>query len=220
VTAPRRPVQLEVFSDVSCPWCYIGKAKLEPALEEFRADGGRVEVRFRPFLLQPDFHGPSRPLMDYLTERFGSQADQLSGGATAAGAQVGLTMDMKRAIAADTRLAHQLVESAYRDGGFEAQQAVTDQLFRSHFSLGEDVADPAILRSAGQRAGLDPETVERALDDPALAAAVQASLVEASELGMRAVPTFVADRSLGVQGAQPTATLLALLEKAAGAGLE
>jgi predicted DsbA family dithiol-disulfide isomerase len=208
-------VQLEIFSDVVCPWCYIGKTKMAVAVEQFRAEGGQVDIRFRPYLLNPDFHGESRPLTEYLTERFGPRAGQLAAGVTAAGAEVGLQMHMDRAVAANPRRAHQLIEAAYRTDGYQAQQAVATELFAAHFTLGEDIADDAVLAAAGKRAGLSEATITAAFHDPVIAEAVESSLGEALELGISAVPTFVADRSIGVQGAQPPATLLALLRKAA-----
>ncbi|MDQ1730795.1 MAG: hypothetical protein QOK10_954 [Pseudonocardiales bacterium] len=212
---PDRTVQLEVFSDVVCPWCYIGETKLKPAIEQFRAEGGRVDVRLRPYLLQPDFTGPSRPLTDYLSERFGSRAAQLTDNVTRAGAEIGLELRMGDAIAASTLLAHQLIEAAYLGGGFATQLAVAEDLFAGHFTRGEDIADPEVLAAAGRRAGLDEATISSALTEPAFAEAVQACLAEARALGITAVPIFVADRAIGVQGAQSPATLLGLLQQAA-----
>ena len=209
------PVQLEVFSDVVCPWCYIGKTKLAEAVDKFAADGGAVEIRYRPYLLHPDLTGPSRPLPEYLAARFGPHAAQLTGNVIRAGADVGLDLKLDQAIAANSRQAHQLIESAYRDGGYPAQQVVADELFRAHFSRGEDIAEREVLTAAGHRAGLKDATIEAACSDPALAQAVNASLAEASRLGISAVPAFVANRSIRVQGAHPPATLLALLQKAA-----
>ena len=214
-TAATETVQLEIFSDLVCPWCYIGEAKLRPAVEQFRASGRDVQLRFRPYLLNPDFTGPSRPLPDYLADRFGSQAAQITRQVTGAAAAVGLDLRLDNAIAASTLAAHQLMEAAYADGGFDAQQATADQLFADHFRHGRDIADPAVLQAAGLRAGLSEQTVNAAFTDPRYATAVTDSLTEAHELGIRAVPTFVANRALGVQGAQPTETLLAVLEKAA-----
>ena len=213
--APAQAVQLEIFSDVVCPWCYIGKTKLAGAVEQFREDGGVVELRLRPFLLQPDFHGPSRPLTDYLAERFGPQAGRLSASVIAAGAEIGLDLRLDRAVAAQTQHAHQLIEAAFRDGGYPDQQAVAEELFACHFTRGEDLADPEVLAAAGRRAGLSEATIAAAAQDPALASAVTDGLAEAQRLGITAVPTFVADRALGISGAQPPATLLALLQKAA-----
>jgi predicted DsbA family dithiol-disulfide isomerase len=92
---------------------------------------------------------------------------------------------------------------------------VADELFAAHFSRGEDIADRTVLAAAGARAGLSPAAVATAAEDPELAAAVLSSLAEAHQLGITAVPTFVADRALGIAGAQPPDTLLALMQKAA-----
>lgn len=210
-----RPVQLEIFSDVICPWCYIGKARLAPAVAAFTKQGGEVDLRFRPYLLQPDFAGPSRPLSEHLAERFGPQAAQMTERVTAVAAEVGLQFDMARAVAADTRPAHQLIEVAYAEGGFAAQQAVATELFRSHFERGEDVADAGVLNQAARNAGLPDGAAERAATDPRVANAVTASLLEAQQLGVTSVPTFVANRAVGVAGAQPSETLLGLLKQAA-----
>ena len=209
------PVRLEIFSDLVCPWCYIGETKLRPAVQQFRAAGGHVELRFRPYLLNPDFTGPSRPLTQYLTERFGNQAGRMAQQVTSVGAEVGLEMNMDVAIAASTLQAHQLMEAAYADGGFAAQQSTADQLFADHFRDGRDIADRDVLVAAGRRAGLAEPTIEAALTDPGYATAVTDSLTEAHALGIQAVPTFVANRAMGVQGAQASETLLALLQKAA-----
>ncbi|MCW2523377.1 MAG: hypothetical protein JWO63_1712 [Frankiales bacterium] len=209
------PVQLEIFSDVICPWCYIGKTNLAEAVRLFTADGGEVALRYRPYLLQPDFTGPSRPMSAHLAERFGPQAAAMTDRVTEVAAGVGLKFQLGQAIAADTRAAHQLIELAYEEGGFEAQQTVAAQLFAAHFEHGEDVADPAVLHRAGAAAGLSDAAIERAASDPAVAAAVARSLIEAQQLGVTSVPTFVADRAIGVAGAQPPATLLGLLEQAA-----
>lgn len=208
-------VRLEVFSDVVCPWCYIGKTKLGPAVEEFQATGGEVEPRYRPYLLNAEFTGPSRPMSDYLAERFGPRAAQLSAGVTAAAAELGLRLDLAAAVAADSRPAHQLIEAAYRTGGYPAQREVADQLFQAHFSRGEDIADRSVLATVLDRSGLDRAVLSTALDDAAVAESVARDLSEAAQLGITAVPTFVANRAIGVQGAQPSETLLEFLRQAA-----
>lgn len=209
------PVRLEVFSDISCPWCYIGKARLAPAVAAFTEQGGEVDLRFRPYLLQPDFQGPSRPLDEYMAERFGPRPAHMRERVISVAAEVGLRFDLGQAIAADTRPAHQLIEVAYAEGGFAAQQAVATELFRSHFERGEDVADAGVLQQAAQAAGLSAAAAERAATDPEVAGAVTASLLEAQQLGVTSVPTFVANRAIGVAGAQPSETLLGLLRQAA-----
>lgn len=208
-------VRLEVFSDVVCLWCYLGKTKLGPAVHEFEAAGGEVDLRYRPYLLNADFTGPSRPMSDYLAERFGAQAVQLSAGVTAAAAELGLRVDLAAAVAADSRPAHQLIEAAYRTGGYPAQRDVADQLFQAHFTRGEDIPDRSVLATVLDRAGLDQAVLIPALEDPSVAESVSRDLSEATQLGITAVPTFVANRSIGVQGAQPSGTLLEFLRQAA-----
>jgi predicted DsbA family dithiol-disulfide isomerase len=214
----KKPVQLEIFSDVICPWCYIGTQRLDPAVEKFRADGGSVDLRYRPFLLHPDMTGPSRPLTEYLTDRFGPRAAGITERVRSIGAEVGLELRFDIAVAASTLLAHQLMEAAYDHGGYEAQRRMADQLWVSHFTRGEDIADIEILTEAGTAAGLPDDVIANALADPARASQVRAGLSEAQELGVSAVPTFVADRNIGVQGAQPAEALFQLMSRARALG--
>jgi predicted DsbA family dithiol-disulfide isomerase len=208
-------VELEIFSDVVCPWCYIGRTQLRTAVAGFAGDGGQVDLRFRPYLLDPDQTGPSRPLLQKLADRFGMQSVEMLGRVTKAGASVGLDLRMDEAIAADSRPAHQLIEAAWSAGGVEQQSAVVDRLFAAYFTEGRDIADRAVLTSIGDDVGLSPAVVLDALDGAASAAAVAAGLSEAAALGITAVPTFVANRALGIQGAQSADVLREFLVEAA-----
>ncbi|MCW2541024.1 MAG: hypothetical protein JWN95_2749 [Frankiales bacterium] len=209
------PVELEVFSDVVCPWCYIGRTQLRTALGTFASEGGQVELRFRPYLLDPDQTGPSRPLLSKMAERFGMQSVEMLGRVTEAGASVGLELRMDQAIAADSRPAHQLIEAAWSAGGIAQQSAVVDRLFAAYFTDGLDIADRDVLTAIGEAAGLSSAATLQALDGAESAAAVAAGLAEAAALGITAVPTFVANRTIGIQGAQSPEVLREFLVEAA-----
>ncbi len=207
-------IELDIYSDVICPWCYIGKRKMEIALDRHAQAGGPpVAVRWRPFLLNPDYRGPSRPTADYLAERFGAGAASMAGRVTAVAADVGLHYRMARSLVADTRRAHQLSDAAYAEGGAAAQGAVTEALLSAHFIEGLDVADDAVLESIGRAAGLSDRSVDRALHDPDASGEIEHAIAHARAIGVTAVPTFVVGARYGVSGAQDPSVLLDLLRR-------
>lgn len=209
-------IQLDIYSDVICPWCYIGKRKMELALAQHAEAGGpEVAVRWRPFLLNPDYSGPSRPTSQYLAERFGPGVASMSEQVTAVAATVGLAYRMDRSLIADTRAAHQLSAAAYDEGGAAAQGEVTEALLRAYFIEGLDVADHAVLDGIGRDAGISDRAVDRALQAPEAAVEVEHEIAHARAIGVTAVPTFVVGGRFGVSGAQDPAVLLQLLGRGA-----
>ncbi|MCU1690742.1 MAG: disulfide bond formation protein DsbA [Jatrophihabitantaceae bacterium] len=209
-------IELDIYSDVICPWCYIGKRKMEIALAQHAESGGpEVAVRWRPFLLNPDYRGPSRPTSEYLAERFGAGAASMAAQVTAVAATVGLSYRMDRSLIADTRAAHQLSDAAFAEGGPAVQGAVTEALLRSHFVEGLDVADHAVLDRIGRDAGLSDRAVDRALQAPESAAEIEHEIAHAGAIGVSAVPTFVVGGRYGVSGAQDPSVLLELLSRGA-----
>ncbi len=207
-------MRIEVWSDVVCPWCYIGKRHLEVALERF-AHGGEVEVSWRSFELDPG--APSerggsyvQHLADkYGTSRAGAQAmiDQM----TAKGAQAGLDFHFERARPGNTFDAHRLLHHAAELG---RQGALKERLLRAAFSEGAPVGDRATLARLAGEVGLDPVAAREVLDSDAYAEAVRDDERRARALGGDAVPFFVVDGRYGVVGAQPAEVLLQVVEKA------
>jgi predicted DsbA family dithiol-disulfide isomerase len=210
-------IELDIYSDVICPWCYIGKRKMERALTAYEALGGpEVSVRWRPFLLHPDHSGPSRPTVDYLAERFGPGASSMMDRVTEVAESVGLHYRMDRSLVADTRSAHQLSDAAFDEGGASLQGPLTERLLQAHFVEGLDVADHEVLTELGRDAGMADEAILRALTSTEARAGVEDELQHAYALGISAVPTFVVQQKYGVSGAQEPAVLLQLLQRAAG----
>jgi predicted DsbA family dithiol-disulfide isomerase len=209
-------VELDVYSDVICPWCYIGKRRLELALERHAQAGGPpVAVRWRPFLLDPGFTGPSRPAAQYLQLRFGPGASSMSGQVSAVARSVGLRYRMDRALVADTRAAHQLADAAFVEGGEPTQGEVYEKLLAAHFVEGLDVADHDVLGGIGRAAGMSESAVQRALGSPDAAADIERQMAQARAIGITAVPTFVVGGRYGVSGAQDPAVLVQLLGRGA-----
>jgi len=211
-------VKVEIWSDVVCPWCYIGKRRFEAALGRF-AHKDQVEVEWRSFELDPHAtsvrapgEGPDHA--DVLASKYGmsrAQAEAAIGNVTGAAAGEGLDFHLDVSLRSNTFDAHRVIHLAAARG---IQDAVKERLMRAYFSEGEPVGDRDALVRIATDAGLDAGEVEKVLDTDEHADAVRADEAEARALGITGVPFFVVDRSYGVSGAQPADQLLAVLERA------
>jgi predicted DsbA family dithiol-disulfide isomerase len=204
-------MKVEIWSDVVCPWCYIGKRRLEHALEKFdHAD--EVEVTWRSFQLDPSApDGQAIPLMDYLTRRFGAQSAQMTDRVIGIARTEGLEFDYGKALSVNTFHLHRLLHLAAALG---VADAAKELLLRAHFTEGSDLSDPGTLVGLMKEAGVDPDRTRRVLDSDEYADAVQADIAEAHALGASGVPFFVIDRKYGISGAQPTEVFLQALNTA------
>ncbi|WP_170313000.1 DsbA family oxidoreductase [Prescottella subtropica] len=207
-------VTIEVWSDIACPWCYIGKRRFSAALDAF-ARRDRIEVVWRSYQLAPDTPvGARRGELEALVEHKGMPAEQVRAmfahvAATAAGD--GLTMDFDTVIAANTFDAHRLLHLAG-----ERRDVLLEALFRAHFTEGRVIDDRAVLVEIAVAAGLDAVVVAAALDGDTAADLVRADLDAARRLGVSGVPFFVADRRIAVSGAQSVEVFAELLRRALG----
>jgi predicted DsbA family dithiol-disulfide isomerase len=202
-------VKVEIWSDVVCPWCYVGKRRFEQALAAFPHP---VEVEWKSFQLDPDAtSGPAGHQAARLAEKYGrsvEQAQQMLDSMTATAATEGLDLHFDKAHSASTLDAHRVLHLAHEKG---LQDAVKERLLRAHFTDGEAVDDrPTLLRFAAE-VGLDAAP---AFSDDRYGEAVQADISEARALGISGVPFFVIDRRYGVSGAQTPEVLLSALEQA------
>jgi predicted DsbA family dithiol-disulfide isomerase len=207
-------VKVEIWSDVVCPWCAIGKARFERAVAEF-GHGDEVEVVWRSFELDPT--APRRlegDLVDRLADKYGmarEQAEASQARLTSMAVEEGLEFRFDRAQTGNTFDAHRLLHLA-ADHGF--QGALKDRLFRAYFTEGEPIGDPDTLRRLAVEVGLEPTEVDRVLAGDAYADAVRADEAEAQALGVTGVPFFVVDRRFGVSGAQSSDLLVDVLTEA------
>ncbi|MEH1099440.1 DsbA family oxidoreductase [Micromonospora sp. CPCC 205561] len=203
-------MEIEIYADVVCPWCYIGKRRLEQALKSY---DGEVTVRYRPFQLDPSPVPQPRPLVDAMAARFGGpeRVRQMFGHVTEVAAQLGLKLDFDRALAANTFDAHRLVSWATERG--RAAETV-DALYRAHFTDGVDVGSRDALAALAAEAGLDAPEARRFLDSDELVAELSDELATARQIGVTSVPTFVLAGRYAVTGAQEPETLLAALAEA------
>ncbi|WP_434742269.1 DsbA family oxidoreductase [Micromonospora sp. SH-82] len=200
-------MEIEIYSDVVCPWCWIGKRRLEQALASY---DGHVPVRYRPFQLDPSPVAEPTPLVDALGAKFGGRerAEQMADQVTRVGAQVGLAMNFDRAVTANTFDAHRLIRYAHTQA---KGPEVVEALHRAHFGDGVDIGSRAALAEVAAGVGLDAEAVRGYLDSDAGSAEVTADLAAAREIGVSSVPTFVIAGKYVVTGAQEPETLLAAL---------
>ena len=206
---------VEVWSDVVCPWCYIGKRHLEEALAGFE-HADTVEVRWRSFELDPNTPPHDEitwDLADHLASKFGmnrAQAMALNDRMAATAAKDGLEYHLDRARPANSFNAHRLVHIARGQG---AEAAMQERLFRAYFTEGVLLDDTDELCRLAEDAGLDSEDVRVRLLAGDGADAVRADEREAAELGISGVPFFVIDRRYGISGAQPASVIAEVLEK-------
>ena len=207
-------MKVEVYSDVACPWCYVGKRRFERALAEFPG-AGEVEVVYRPYQLDPAAPAAAVPLMDALAKKFGPGAGSMAERVAETARAEGITMDFASALAANTLDAHRLLRLAELEGGPAVQHAVAEGLFEAHFARGADVGDPEVLAEIAAAAGMDPERVRAYLASGEGAREVRAGIAHAQRLGVTAVPTFVFEDRYAVQGAQPPSVFLQALETVA-----
>lgn len=200
-------MEIEIYADVVCPWCYIGKRRLEQALE---SHDGEVTVRYRPFQLDPSPVPEPRPLVEAMAAKFGGpdRARQMFGHVTEVAAGAGLKLDFDRAVAANTFDAHRLVSWA-TDRGRAAE--TVDALYRAHFTGGVDVGSREALAALAGEVGLDQAEARRFLDSDERVDELSAELATARQIGVTSVPTFVLAGRYAITGAQEPETLLAAL---------
>jgi predicted DsbA family dithiol-disulfide isomerase len=207
-------MQVEVWSDVVCPWCYIGKRRLESALEQF-PHRDQVEVVWRSFQLDPTVpEGETHPTLAALAAKYGRDVDEMR--ATMAqveqvAAGEGLEYHLADAVSGNTLLAHQLLHLAAERGlGGELKE----RLLHAYFEEGRSVFDVDSLAALGAEVGLDEAEAREVLTDRRYLDAVRQDAATAQALGATGVPFFVVDRKYGAAGAQPAELLLQILERA------
>ncbi|WP_103955224.1 DsbA family oxidoreductase [Nonomuraea solani] len=197
-------MKVEVFSDVVCPWCYIGHVRFARAAERFRAKGGTIEVTMRPFQLNPDAPAEAEPLLPALERKFGPNAGQMIQRVIDTAAAEGLELDYDHAVSANTLEAHRLIEVATRQG---LGEEMAGRLFLAYFSQGQNVADPAVLAKLAAETGVQ-DTGEGAEE-------VREQLGRARALGISGVPLFLFEGQYAVSGAQPEETFTAAIDEVA-----
>lgn len=206
-------VTVDVISDLICPWCYIGKRRLERAIASLPA-GTEVRVRWHAYQLNPEMPKEGIDRRTYRTTKFGSweRSQQLDAQVTAAAQEEGLLFDLSKAARTpNTSNGHRVVWLAGQAG---CQDAVVEALFRAYFVDGRDVGDAATLTEIASAAGLDREQVATLLGGDGGTTEVREEEEQARQIGVQGVPLFVFDGRFAVSGAHDPATFLKVFEQA------
>jgi predicted DsbA family dithiol-disulfide isomerase len=207
-------MQVEIWSDIACPWCYIGKRRFESALERF-AHRDEVGVTWRSFQLDPTAPTSSDQTMDVvLSRKYGipvSRAAAMNSKLEALAAEVGLEYHLSTVRYTNTFAAHRVLHLASLHG---RQDAMKERLMRAYFTENLPLGDTGTLVRLASEVGLDSDEVRRVVETGTYADEVRADIRRATSLGIRGVPFFVVDESLGISGAQPVDVFLQALEQA------
>ena len=207
-------MKVNIWSDVRCPFCYIGKRKFEQALEKFEHKD-QVEVVWKSFQLDPQLKTqPSTDIYDYFSEMKGMPREQAVGmfeHVTSVAREVGLDFNLAGSVLANSFNAHRLIQYAkYKGLGNE----IEEELFRIHFMDGGNIDDLQVLLEAGKAIGLEEPALNEVLSTDAFSDEVKLDELAAQQIGVRGVPFFVFDDKYGVSGAQSPDLFLQTLEKA------
>ena len=209
------PVKVEIWSDVVCPWCYVGKARFEEAVRRLGWDEDDLEVVFRPFELDPNVPPGGVDIGEYLRRKFGSGAtvEAIEGRVAEAGADVGVRFDWSNVRRVNTFDAHRLLTWALATAGPAAQGRLKRRLMQAYFEEGGDVADHTTLAALAGELGLDASAAAEVLASGEYGDEVRSGEQEARDLEIHAVPTFVIERRVSIPGAQDPDTFVQLLAR-------
>ncbi len=210
-----KSLHIDVVSDVVCPWCYVGKRRLEDALAQWaraHPDQALPSVRWHPFQLNPDLDPAGMARADYVAQKFGPRAASVYERVSAVGASVGIPFNFSGIQRQPNTLkAHALI--ALTEAGPE-QDRLVQALFDAYFIENLDLTDDAVLTDVATRAHISPDRVQQALNDPDLLAQVAQADAKARSLGIQGVPFFVVNGQYAVSGAQEPEQLLAAMAQA------
>ena len=208
-------MKVEIWSDVMCPFCYIGKRKFEAALSQFEGKEN-VFVEWKSYQLNPSLKtDPGKNINAYLAEIKGwtiDQAKEMNARVTAMAKEVGLNYDFDKVIVANSFDAHRLVQYAKRK---EKADEMEENLFKAYFVEGKNTADHKVLLELAKSAGLDEKETSDILASALFSDEVEEDAETAAKLGVRGVPFFVFDRKYAVSGAQAVEVFLETMRKAA-----
>jgi predicted DsbA family dithiol-disulfide isomerase len=209
-------VRIDIVSDVMCPWCYIGKRRLEKAVEMLNGDVA-VEVNWRPFQLDPTLPKEGKDRKRYLEEKFGSaeRATEMYEAVREAGAAEAIPFDFESIeVSANTLDAHRVIRWA-GEAGRVTQDRAAEALFRKYFTEGASLGDDAVLIDAAGEAGLDRDVVATKLKSDLDRATVAKEIAHAQHMGVRGVPCFILGGKYAVSGAQPADVLAGAIRQVA-----
>lgn len=207
-------MHIDVWSDVACPFCYLGRATLKQALAKFE-HADEVEVRFRSFQLNPDAPTEAtQDVYDYLSAKYGisrEQAVSQNQQIVARGTELGVEFNMDQVQMTNTGTAHRLLHLALADG---KQDELCGRLFKAYFTDGLNIADPGVLIQLATEVGLSSSAATQVVEGVGFQNEVNADLNQARAYGITGVPFFVINEKYAISGAQPESIFTEVLNKA------
>jgi predicted DsbA family dithiol-disulfide isomerase len=209
-------IKIGVISDVVCPWCYIGKRRLEKAMLEL-SDKFDFEVEYFPFELNPQIPASGLNQKEYLASKFGGEEryQQITGNVTTTAAREGLKFDFaSQNISPNTRNAHRLIQLAKENNN---HVALVEALFKAYFTDGTDLSKTENLVEIAANAGMDRAKVEQFLQSDAGIAEVEMTERELQQMGISGVPFYIINNKYGISGAQPSESFIKAFEEIASA---
>jgi predicted DsbA family dithiol-disulfide isomerase len=207
-------MKIEIWSDIVCPWCYIGKRRFEEAYENFEHKAF-IDVKYKSYQLDPQMQtDTSISVTQYLADKKGipmDQAEQMAINVSGVAATLGLNYDFDNAIPINTLKAHGLLHYAKTEG---KQIELKERLMKAYFIEAQNCDDTETLIRLAGNVGLDTTRAKQVMESNEFGKEVQGDISEAVQLGLRGVPFFVFDRKYGISGAQAAETFTETLEKA------
>lgn len=205
-------MKVEVYSDIACPWCYLGKRRFERALADF-SGAQRVEVTYRPFQLDPGAPAEASSHRAYLDARYGPGSAAMDARVAEIGRAEGVDFDFERALHVNTLDGHRLLWLAGSRYGPAVQAALAERLFAARFAEGGNVGDHAQLVEAAAAAGVGREHAAAFLASDEGRREVADLIAQAAGLGVSSVPTYVFEDTWAVSGAQETEVFAQVLKQ-------
>lgn len=204
---------VDLFTDIVCPWCFIGVERLEKVVQALPPEH-TVTIVHHPFLLDADVPEQGVDIAAMLKQKYGASPESMFSRVEAAAAESGLSLDLrKQPTMYPTTKAHTLLRHAAAKG---TQHALARALFKANFQDGENIADVAVLTRLGEAHGFSADEVARVLGDTSELDTTRSQAQEASRGGIRGVPFYVFDGRLAVSGAQPEAALREVIDEVVG----
>lgn len=208
---PKPKIKVDVVSDVVCPWCYIGKRRLEKAIDSLQ-DKYDFEITYHPFELNPGMPLEGVNQKEYLSAKFGGaeQYEKITSRTVSVAAEEGLQFDFnKQKVSPNTRNAHRIIQYAQQE---EKQPEVKEAFMKAYFEDGVDLSKKENLTDVAVKAGLSKENVDKLLSgNDGLAEVVHAEQ-ELQKLGITGVPFYIINSKYGVSGAQPTSSFIEIFD--------
>jgi predicted DsbA family dithiol-disulfide isomerase len=208
------PFHLDIVSDTICPWCYVGKRRLEEAVPILKAEGLTLDVTWRPFQLNPTMPKEGLDRRAYRSAKFGSWEKSQALDAQVAQAGGSVFRHDLMAKTPNTVASHALIRLAHETGGSAMQDRVVEALFSAYFTQGLDVGNPVVLADLAEGAGIERRRASAFLSDPASLEAVIQDETLARGLGLNGVPSFILDGNYLFSGALPTSAMVRALREA------